>query len=114
MLITPSCFATARKSSGALLNRCVDVRAITFRSATFASRVRISSCTPSAKKALSGSRLRLSKGKTAIDFRGIVEPVAASLCRGVGGLCVGEAPDKKQSSDQDQQKQSSANPADRN
>src|SRR5256714_13394839 len=59
------------KFSGELLKRCVDVRAITLRSATFESRVRISSWTPSAKNALSGSRLRLSKGRTAIDFSGI-------------------------------------------
>ena len=63
MLVTPSCFAICRKSSGALLNRCVDVREITLRSATFARRVRISSCTPSPKNALSGSRLKLSKAK---------------------------------------------------
>src|SRR5204862_7761226 len=68
MFITPSCRAMSRKSDGALLKRCVDVREITFRSATFANRVRISSCTPSQKYALSGSRLRLSNGSTAIDF----------------------------------------------
>src|SRR5947207_5682566 len=71
MLETPSCFAISGKFSGALLNFWVDVREITLRSATLASRVRISSCTPSAKKALSGSRLRLSNGKTAIDLLAI-------------------------------------------
>src|SRR4029077_5635131 len=82
MFITPSCLAISRKSDGALLSRCVDVREMTFRSATLASRVRISSWTPSAKKALSGSRLRLSKGNTAMLFAGIV--VAAEIDR-LGG-----------------------------
>jgi hypothetical protein len=41
---------------------------MTFRSAIFAKSVRISSCTPSVKYALSGSRLRFSNGSTAIDF----------------------------------------------
>src|SRR6266705_3565161 len=45
-----------------------DVRLITFRSATFARSARISSCTPSVKKALSGSRLRFSNGNTAMLF----------------------------------------------
>src|SRR5204862_7858261 len=72
MFITPSCRAMSRKSDGALLKRCVDVREITLRSATFARRVRISSCTPSQKYALSGSRLRLSNGNTAIDLFAIV------------------------------------------
>jgi len=36
MFVTPSCFAIAGKFSGALLKCCVDVREITFRSATFA------------------------------------------------------------------------------
>src|SRR5206468_10793705 len=71
MCITPSCFAISRKSEGALLNRWVDVREITFRSAILARRVRISSWMPSAKYALSGSRLRLSNGRTATDFSGI-------------------------------------------
>ena len=42
-------------------------------------RVRISSCTPSAKKALSGSRLRLSNGKTAIDFADNSLPVVSAV-----------------------------------
>src|SRR5947199_2640881 len=70
MFVTSSCFATSRKSVGALLNFWVDVRAMTLRSATFASRVRISSCTPSVKNALSGSRLRFSNGRTAMLLAG--------------------------------------------
>ena len=35
--------------------------------------MRISSCTPSVKKALSGSRLRFSNGSTAMLFSGITE-----------------------------------------
>src|SRR5213075_2651813 len=68
MCATPSCFAIWGRLSGVLLKCCVEVREMTFRSATFANRVRISSCTPSQKYALSGSRLRLSNGSTAIDF----------------------------------------------
>src|SRR5438067_11136284 len=70
MLATPSCFAIWGRLSGVLLKCCVEVREMTFRSATFAKRVRISSCTPSQKYALSGSRLRLSNGSTAIDLLG--------------------------------------------
>ena len=43
MLATPSCFAISGRSAGELWYRCVDVREITFSSAIFASRVRISS-----------------------------------------------------------------------
>src|SRR4029450_4029196 len=43
-----------------------EVRLITFRSAILARSVKISSCSPSVKKALSGSRLRFSKGRTAM------------------------------------------------
>src|SRR5216117_1945894 len=68
MWATPSCFAIWGRFPGVLLKCCVDVREITFRSATLAKRVRISSCTPSQKYALSGSRLRLSNGSTAIDL----------------------------------------------
>src|ERR1700756_2550761 len=58
-----------RRSRGIPLLYCItEVRLITFKSATLARFVRISSCTPSAKYALFGSRLRLSKGKTAMDF----------------------------------------------
>src|SRR5262245_14924222 len=71
MFATPSCFAMSGKFSGALLNFWVEVRAMTLRSATFASRVRISSCTPSVKNALSGSRLRFSNGRTAMLLAGI-------------------------------------------
>src|SRR6266487_1459258 len=46
------------------------VRLITFRSATFARSLRISSCTPSAKKAFSCSLLRLLNGSTAMLFSG--------------------------------------------
>src|SRR6266496_1818126 len=52
-----------------------DVRLITFRSATFARSARISSCTPSVKKALSGSRLKFSNGSTAMLFSGIAVAV---------------------------------------
>src|SRR5881275_1514656 len=46
----------------------MEVREITFKSAIFDRRVRISSWTPSAKYALSGSWLRFSKGNTATPF----------------------------------------------
>src|SRR5437899_12582307 len=46
------------------------VRLVTFRSATFARSVRISSCTPSVKKAFSCSLLRLLNGSTAMLFSG--------------------------------------------
>src|SRR4029453_2820935 len=71
MFATPSCFAMSGRLSGALLNFRVEERAMTLRSATFASRVRISSCTPSVKNALSGSRLRFSNGRTAMLLAGI-------------------------------------------
>src|SRR5262249_60419531 len=54
-----------------------EVRLITFRSATFASSLRISSCTPSAKKAFSCSLLRLLNGSTAMLFSGGAEFEAA-------------------------------------
>ena len=54
---------------GAPLLYCItDVRLITFRSAILARLVRISSCTPSVKKAFAFSSLRFSNGSTAIDF----------------------------------------------
>src|SRR5207248_8179469 len=59
-----------------------DVRLITFRSAIFERSVRISSCTPSVKKALSGSRLRFSKGKTAIVFSGTAAAVVTGVAAG--------------------------------
>src|SRR5207247_8613101 len=46
----------------------VEVREITFKSAIFDKRVRISSWIPSAKYALSGSRLKFSNGRTAMLF----------------------------------------------
>src|SRR5947207_12591717 len=46
------------------------VRLVTFRSATFARSVTISSCTPSVKKAFSCSLLRLLNGNTAMLFSG--------------------------------------------
>src|SRR6266496_2454961 len=52
-----------------------EVRLITFRSATFARSARISSWTPSVKKALSGSRLKFSNGSTAMLFSGIAVAV---------------------------------------
>src|SRR5947199_688833 len=46
------------------------VRLITFRSATFARSLSVSSCTPSAEKAFSCSLLRLLNGSTAMLFSG--------------------------------------------
>src|SRR6266480_5537254 len=66
-----------------------EVRLITFRSATFARSARISSCTPSVKKALSGSRLKFSNGSTAMRFSGIavaVETDATASSLGRAGL----------------------------
>src|SRR5438034_9428000 len=51
-----------------------EVRLMTFNAAILARSVRISSCTPSVKNALSGSRLRFSNGRTAMLFpRGNLE-----------------------------------------
>src|SRR5215475_11010099 len=88
MFATPSCRAMSGRFSGALLNFRVEVRAMTLRSATFANRVRISSCTPSVKNALSGSRLRFSNGKTAMLLAGIsAAAFEAVVAAGeVGGL----------------------------
>src|SRR4030095_15588214 len=47
-----------------------DVRLITFRSAILARFVKISSCTPSVKKAFAFSSLRFSNGRTAMLFSG--------------------------------------------
>src|SRR5437868_10764483 len=52
-----------------------EVRLMTFKSAILARSVRISSCTPSVKKALSGSRLKFSNGSTATLFSGMVAAV---------------------------------------
>ena len=68
---TPSCWPILRRSRAVSLLYCItDVRPITFRSAIRARLLRISSCTPSAKNALSESRLRLSNGSTAMLFSG--------------------------------------------
>ena len=57
--------------AGAPLLYCMTlVRLITFRSAICARSVKISSCTPSVKKAFSLSLLRFSKGSTAMIFPG--------------------------------------------
>src|SRR4030095_15711430 len=79
MFATPSCFAMSGRFSGALLNFRVEVREMTLRSATFASRVRISSCTPSVKKALSRSRLKFSNGRTAMLLAGISVPALEAV-----------------------------------
>src|SRR5947207_14825093 len=79
MFATPSCLAMSGKFSGALLKRWVEVRAITLRSDTFASRVKISTCTPSVKYAFDLSSRKLAKGRTAID---LFETVAAAPYRG--------------------------------
>src|SRR4051812_37650061 len=66
-----------------------EVRLMTFRSATLAKSVRISSCTPSVKNAFSLSLLRFSKGRTAILFSGMVEAVpGAGLAAGFDGATV--------------------------
>src|SRR6266496_3900522 len=61
---------------------------MTLRSEIVASLVKISSCTPSAKKALSGSPLRFSNGNTAIlfsDFAGFeVDPAVVRWMRSEG------------------------------
>src|SRR6266581_7349927 len=83
MLDTPSCFAIWARFPG-LLSYCrVEVREITFNALIFASRVRISSWMPFAKKALSGSRLRFSNGNTAMLFPGTADTTADVLgfCR---------------------------------
>src|SRR6266513_1179173 len=64
-------FRSGRFRSAPTLYCIVDVRLITFRSATLERPVRISSCTPSAKKAFSFSSLKFSKGRTAMLFSGI-------------------------------------------
>jgi hypothetical protein len=69
---TPSCCPISRRLRGRPLRYCITLeRLMTFRSAMFARSVRISSCTPSAKYALSLSLLRFSKGRTATLFSGI-------------------------------------------
>ena len=54
-----------------LLYCITDVRLMTFKSAIFARSLRISSCTPSAKNAFSGSALRFSNGNIITSPRGI-------------------------------------------
>jgi phage terminase large subunit GpA-like protein len=58
---------------------CQDVREITFRSAIFDKRVRISSWIPSAKYALALSSLRFSNGSTAMLFSAIGSPPSAAF-----------------------------------
>src|SRR5213596_384824 len=73
MFATPSSCAIWRRFRLASLLYCITLRRLmTFRSAIFARSVRISSCTPSAKKALSGLRLKFSNGNTATLFSGAV------------------------------------------
>ena len=69
---TPSSLPIRRRLRfGPVLYCITEVRLITFKSAILARSVRISSCTPSVKNALSGSRLRFSNGSTAMLFSGI-------------------------------------------
>src|SRR4030095_10306152 len=56
-----------------------EVRLMTFRSAIFARSVKISSCTPSVKKAFSLSLLRFSNGRTAMLFSGPLAAAGAAL-----------------------------------
>src|SRR4030095_6876230 len=58
---------------------------MTFRSAIFDKRVRISSWMPSAKYAFSLSLLRFSKGSTAMLFSDIEGAVSERFCAVVGG-----------------------------
>ena len=62
------------------------MREITFKSAIFDKRVRISSWMPSAKYAFAFSSLRFSNGKTAIDFSGITGACDSGLACGSNDL----------------------------
>src|SRR2546423_4899964 len=74
---TPSCWPISRRLRCTPVLYCItDVRLITFRSATLARSVRISSCTPSVKNAFSLLSLKFSNGSTAILFSGIADEVA--------------------------------------
>jgi hypothetical protein len=67
-----SACAISGKLRDAVVRYCITlVRLMTFRSAIFARFVRISSCTPSAKKEFSWFALRFSNGSTAIDFSSV-------------------------------------------
>src|SRR5882724_5619581 len=61
-----------------------DVRLITFRSAILARFVKISSCTPSVKKAFAFSSLRFSNGRTAMVFSGTFARAGAALDTAAG------------------------------
>src|SRR6266496_3289736 len=68
-----------------------EVRLITFRSATFARSARISSCTPSVKKAFSLSLLRFSNGRTAMLFSGMAVGAVTGAVAGVATGIADEA-----------------------
>src|SRR4029434_2168897 len=69
---------------------------MTFRSAIFDKRVRISSWMPSAKYALALSSLRFSKGSTAMLFSGIAANSLVTGLPGAGALVIdGDARLKK-------------------
>ena len=57
------------------------MRLITLRSATLARLERISSCTPSVKKAVSWFALKFSNGRTAMLFSGIEAATAEVVAR---------------------------------
>src|SRR5258708_28638778 len=69
---------------------------MTFRSAIFDQRIRISSWMPSAKYALAFSSLRFSNGSTAMLFSGIkTVPLLAVSSGGVDGVILGDTRCKK-------------------
>src|SRR5258707_4489243 len=69
---------------------------MTFRSAIFDKRIRISSWMPSAKYALAFSSLRFSNGSTAMLFSGIkTVPLLAVPSGGVDGVILGDTRWKK-------------------
>ena len=78
---TPSSSAICRRFLVVSRYSIIDVREITFNAAMFARRVSKSSWMPSANNWLSGSVLRLVKGRTAIDERSTTASGATSTFR---------------------------------
>ncbi len=89
---TPSCCPISRRLRCAPVLYCItEVRLITFKSAILARSVKISSCTPSVKKAFSLSLLRFSNGRTAMLFSGMAVGAVTGAVPGVARGIADEA-----------------------
>ena len=84
--MTPSCFAISRKFSGALLKCWVDVREITFKIGDFRQPRQDFVLHAFREIGVVWSSLRLSNGRTAIDFCGMSISNARCGCFAPSGV----------------------------